>query len=80
MPSVHDILSTKGAAVHSIHTEIEGGRAFHELFRRQVAAWKDAGAGFVTIGEVASAAGTIPTRTLTFTTLPGRSTPVATGS
>jgi undecaprenyl phosphate-alpha-L-ara4FN deformylase len=69
-------------SVHSIHTEIEGGPAFHELFRRQVAGWKSDGVAFLTLEEVALAArsgGPIPAKALRFTTLPGRATPVATG-
>ena len=75
------IRDAEDPAVHSIHTEIEGGRALGSLFARQVAAWKEDGIQFVTLPEVADAlAGTaVPVRSLTFTTLEGRATPVATG-
>lgn len=71
---------SEGAAVHSIHTEIEGGRALHELFRRQVAAWRTAGVAFVTLPEIAGACGAgAPTRPLRFATVAGRAIEVATG-
>jgi undecaprenyl phosphate-alpha-L-ara4FN deformylase len=78
--------------VHSIHTEIEGGVAFIAPFADLLAAWKGDGMTFLTFEEICSTllpAGTlarsereqisIPVKRLTFTTLPGRSTPVATG-
>ncbi|MEO6325721.1 MAG: polysaccharide deacetylase family protein [Thermoanaerobaculia bacterium] len=71
-----------GAAVHSIHTEIEGGRALAPLFERQVAAWRADGVAFVTLPDVVEGlAGStaIAVRSLTFATLEGRATPVATG-
>jgi peptidoglycan/xylan/chitin deacetylase (PgdA/CDA1 family) len=77
------VLEAKTTSVHSIHTEIEGGRALGELFRRQVAAWKEDGVRFVTIGETAADAASgpapIPPRSLVFTTVKGRALPVATG-
>jgi undecaprenyl phosphate-alpha-L-ara4FN deformylase len=75
------VAESEGPAVHSIHTEIEGGRALGALFARQLAAWKRDGVRFVTLPDVADAlAGTaVPIRSLTFTTLEGRATPVATG-
>ncbi len=72
-----------GLHVHSIHTEIEGGKALHPLFARQLRALKEAGAVFLTLGEAAEEARRsglpVPSRPLAFTTLPGRATPVATG-
>jgi peptidoglycan/xylan/chitin deacetylase (PgdA/CDA1 family) len=70
-----------GLHVHSIHTEIEGGKALHALFARQLRAWKDAGVAFVTLGSAArglvDSGAEIPARPLVFGTLPGRATPVA---
>ena len=70
-----------GLHVHSIHTEIEGGKALHGLFSRQLRAWKDGGVAFVTLGNAArgllASGAEIPARPLAFGTLPGRSTPVA---
>lgn len=72
-----------GLHVHSVHTEIEGGKALHPLFARQLAAWKEAGVAFVTLGgaaaELVCAGAALPARPLAFTTLPGRATPVASG-
>ena len=70
--------------VHSIHTEIEGGPAFSAPFARLLAAWKSDGVAFITLEELsgtirAASAAPVPARHLTFTTLPGRATPVATG-
>jgi undecaprenyl phosphate-alpha-L-ara4FN deformylase len=82
-----------GGHVHSVHTEIEGGPAFHGAFEEQVAAWKSEGAEFLTIEEIcrpllvapppariAREQVEIPIKHLAFTTIPGRSTPVATGA
>lgn len=69
--------------VHSIHTEIEGAASFHDWFRDQVAAWKSDGVRFLTFEEICRpllSAGTAPVRALSWTMLPGRSTPVATGA
>lgn len=76
-----EIQSGPRAAVHSVHTEIEGGKALHDLFRRQVSAWKAAGVSFVTIPEVAGEAlsSEVPARPLRFVAVPGRAIPVATG-
>ncbi len=69
-----------GAAVHSVHTEIEGGRAFSGLFARQLEAWVADGVTFVTLSEVAaSSPGPLPERGLLFARVPGRALPVATG-
>ena len=68
--------------VHSLHTEIEGGAAFFRPFAALVAGWKGDGVRFLSFGEARSilaSAGVPPARPLTFTTLPGRATPVATG-
>lgn len=72
-----------GLNVHSTHTEIEGGKALHPLFARQIAAWKADGVGFLTLGEAAAevqASGEpVPARSLGWGTLPGRATLVAVG-
>ena len=80
----------RSVQVHSVHTEIEGAASFHDWFREQVAAWKSDGVSFLTFEEIcrpllsapalASAAREqeIPVKALTWTTLPGRATPVAT--
>ena len=67
--------------VHSIHTEIEGGKALGPLFFEHVAAWKAAGVEFLTLGQAAARlpAASLPCRELTFTTIRGRATPVAAG-
>jgi peptidoglycan/xylan/chitin deacetylase (PgdA/CDA1 family) len=80
------------ADVHSIHTEIEGGPAFSAPFAKLLAGWKGDGIRFFTFEELCRALltseppsrneredGGLPARRLTFTTLPGRATPVATG-
>jgi len=69
-----------GVSVHSVHTEIEGGRAFAGLFERQLAAWAADGVAFLSLSEAAAAAGlpgSLPARPLRFTTVPGRALPVA---
>jgi peptidoglycan/xylan/chitin deacetylase (PgdA/CDA1 family) len=70
-----------GLDVHSIHTEIEGGKALHALFARQLRAWKDDGVAFVTLGGAAktllASGADVPGRPLVFGTIPGRATPVA---
>ena len=79
--------------VHSIHTEIEGAASFHDWFAEQVAAWKSDGVSFLTFEEICrpllsapAHAGSareqkeIPIKALSWTTLPGRATPVATGA
>jgi len=68
--------------VHSIHTEIEGGAAFFAPFADLLAAWKSDGIEFLTFEELCRtllSTETPPVKHLTFTTLPGRATPVATG-
>jgi undecaprenyl phosphate-alpha-L-ara4FN deformylase len=74
--------------VHSIHTEIEGGPAFSAPFARLLAGWKSDGVGFFTLEELSRTMLAVsaspdsarpPVKHLTFTTIPGRSTPVATG-
>lgn len=69
-----------GPAVHSIHTEIEGGKAMHALFQRQMALWKEAGVAFQTLGDVAAAVRDAPARALGWTFLPGRAIRVATAA
>jgi peptidoglycan/xylan/chitin deacetylase (PgdA/CDA1 family) len=77
--------------VHSIHTEIEGATSFSAPFASLVAAWKSDGISFITFEELCrpllsapALAGSareqieIPIRALSWTTLPGRATPVAT--
>jgi peptidoglycan/xylan/chitin deacetylase (PgdA/CDA1 family) len=70
-----------GLHVHSIHTEIEGGKALHALFARQLKAWKADGVAFVPLGDAArgllASGAEIPAMPLVFGTLPGRATPVA---
>jgi peptidoglycan/xylan/chitin deacetylase (PgdA/CDA1 family) len=76
------VASVPGVAVHSIHTEIEGGRAFAGLFARQLAAWAGDGVTFVTLSEAAAAAGApeaLPARPLRRVSVPGRALPVTTG-
>jgi peptidoglycan/xylan/chitin deacetylase (PgdA/CDA1 family) len=71
-----------GVSVHSIHTEIEGGRAFAGLFARQLEAWAADGVRFVTLGEAAAeaaGAGALPARELGPTMVRGRALPVTTG-
>lgn len=75
------VRDASGVSVHSVHTEIEGGRAFAGLFERQLAAWAADGVAFLTLSEAAAAAGppaSLPARPLRFTTVPGRALPVAT--
>jgi undecaprenyl phosphate-alpha-L-ara4FN deformylase len=82
-----------GMHVHSIHTEIEGATSFAAPFAALLAGWRSDGVSFLTFEEIcrtllsASAhAGPareqkeIPVKALTWTTLPGRATPVATGA
>jgi peptidoglycan/xylan/chitin deacetylase (PgdA/CDA1 family) len=67
--------------VHSIHTEIEGARSFAAPFAALLAAWKSDGVRFLTFEEICRpllSARTLPVKALTWTTLPGRATPVAT--
>ncbi len=78
--------------VHSIHTEIEGAVSFHDWFAEQLRGWKSDGVAFLTFEELcrtllpaqtparsAREQIVIPVKRLSFTTLPGRATPVATG-
>lgn len=77
--------------IHSIHTEIEGAASFAAPFASLLGAWKSDGVNFLTFEEIcrpllsASAVASaereqeeIPVKELTWTTLPGRATPVAT--
>jgi peptidoglycan/xylan/chitin deacetylase (PgdA/CDA1 family) len=67
--------------VHSIHTEIEGATSFAAPFASLVSSWKSDGVRFLTFEEICRpllSAGTLPARALSWTTLPGRATPVAT--
>ena len=76
------VAEAPGVSVHSIHTEIEGGRAFSGLFARQLAAWAGDGVTFVTLLEAASAAGEpgeLPARPLRQVSVTGRALPVSTG-
>ena len=75
------VRGAEGVSVHSVHTEIEGGRAFARLFERQLAAWVADGVAFLTLSEAAAAAGppeSLPARPLRFAAVPGRALPVAT--
>jgi peptidoglycan/xylan/chitin deacetylase (PgdA/CDA1 family) len=75
-----EVAASPGVAVHSVHTEIEGGRAFAPLFAKQLAAWAADGVSFVTLSEAAAAApGPLDARELRFVTVRGRAMPVATG-
>jgi hypothetical protein len=87
------VWTDKSIHVHSIHTEIEGGSAFYAPFAELLAAWKSDGVEFLTIEEICrpllsaeaparSERGQIriPIKHLSFTTFPGRATPVATGT
>ncbi|HKC23198.1 MAG TPA: polysaccharide deacetylase family protein [Thermoanaerobaculia bacterium] len=73
---------TGGPHVHSLHTEIEGGRALHPLFERQLAAWREDGVALVTLGELAAerlvVEEPVPVKALAWTTVPGRAIRVAT--
>jgi peptidoglycan/xylan/chitin deacetylase (PgdA/CDA1 family) len=73
------VREARGVSVHSVHTEIEGGRAFAGLFARQLEGWSADGVSFVTLADVAESAGTLPARPLRFTTVCGRAIPVTTG-
>jgi peptidoglycan/xylan/chitin deacetylase (PgdA/CDA1 family) len=76
------VAQAPGVSVHSIHTEIEGGRAFAGLFARQLEAWAADGVRFVTLGEAAAEAGepgALPARALGTTMVRGRALPVTTG-
>ena len=74
--------AVRATEVHTIHTEVEG-RSKLPLFARILEDWRDAGVGFLTLGQLAAEAlarrETIPARQLTQTTLPGRAGTVATG-
>ncbi len=79
-----DVRDAQGVSVHSIHTEIEGGRAFAGLFARQLEGWSADGVSFVTLSAAAAAATRAgdpppPVRALRFTTVRGRAIPVTTG-
>lgn len=78
---VRCVRDSSGLHVHSIHTEIEGGKALHALFAKQVRAWKADGVHVVTLGEsvkeIRPSGVELPVRTLVLGTLPGRATPVA---
>jgi undecaprenyl phosphate-alpha-L-ara4FN deformylase len=67
--------------VHSIHTEIEGGAVFFAPFADLLAGWKSDGVSFLTFEEICRTllSAKTPVKHLSFTTLPGRATPVATG-
>jgi undecaprenyl phosphate-alpha-L-ara4FN deformylase len=78
--------SPSGAAgsvdVHSVHTEIEGGPAFLDAFSRLLGGWKRDGVRFLSFEELRATLLSVqgwPARPLTFTTVPGRATPVAAG-
>ena len=73
----------EGLHVHSIHTEIEGATTFAAPFESLLAAWKNDGVEFLTFEELCRpllSAGTSPVKALSWATLPGRATPVATGA
>jgi peptidoglycan/xylan/chitin deacetylase (PgdA/CDA1 family) len=70
------------AAVHTIHTEIEGG-PYAALFERILDDWSADGVAFVTLSEIArevlGSHAPIPERPIVKTRLPGRGGRVATG-
>jgi len=73
----------EGMHVHSIHTEIEGATSFAASFASLLAAWKSDGVEFLSFEEICRpllSAGTSPVKALSWTTLPGRATLVATGA
>jgi len=84
-------LSASACHVHSIHTEIEGGAVFTAPFADLLTAWKSDSVNFLTFEELcrtllsaetparSEKVPRIPVKRLSFTTLPGRATPVATG-
>ena len=80
VPFLRDaVKAAEALSVHSVHTEIEGGRALHGLFASQIQAWKEIGVVCVPLGEAAVEAGKeAPVRSLGWNFLPGRATPVAT--
>ena len=68
--------------VHSIHTEIEGGPAFFAPFASLLEAWKSDGIRFLSFEELRGtllSVRTWPVRSLSFTAVPGRTTPVTSG-
>jgi undecaprenyl phosphate-alpha-L-ara4FN deformylase len=75
------VLAPPRLHIHSIHTEIEGGKALGPLFVSHVEAWKAAGVEFITLGQAAREASRepLPVRQLDFAYLKGRATPVAVG-
>jgi peptidoglycan/xylan/chitin deacetylase (PgdA/CDA1 family) len=76
-----DAVRSGGPHVHSIHTEIEGGRALCGLFAKQLEAWMEDGVAFTTLGALAAErlahAEPVPAKPLTWTTVPGRAIRVA---
>ena len=71
------VLPADGAdAVHSIHTEVEGG-PYLSWFRGVLQDWKARGARFVALEEIARTPGKIPVRPIGRITLPGRGGTVA---
>jgi undecaprenyl phosphate-alpha-L-ara4FN deformylase len=69
--------------VHSVHTEIEGATSFAAPFAALLAGWRSDGVSFLTFEEFCRpllSAETSPVKALSWTTLPGRATPVATGA
>jgi undecaprenyl phosphate-alpha-L-ara4FN deformylase len=74
------VLPSEGAdAIHSIHTEVEGG-PYLSWFRGVLQDWKARGARFVALEEIARGlgrSGTLPARPIARITLPGRSGTVA---
>jgi peptidoglycan/xylan/chitin deacetylase (PgdA/CDA1 family) len=79
---LRDLVRRGGPHVHSIHTEIEGGRALAPLFARQLAAWKEDGVEFTTLGALAAErladSEPVPVKPLSWTTVAGRAIRVAT--
>ena len=74
--------AVRGDEVHTLHAEVEG-RSKLPLFTRILSDWREAGAAFPTLADLAREAladpGAIPVRAVTRMELPGRAGPVATG-
>jgi len=74
--------AASGDAVHSIHTEVEGG-PYLEWFGNLIDDWKSRGAAFVPLetlaGEARARLSTLPARAIVPITLPGRGGVVSSG-
>jgi peptidoglycan/xylan/chitin deacetylase (PgdA/CDA1 family) len=74
------LLRGEGLSVHTIHTEVEG-RSQREWFGGLLRQWRDRGAEFTTLGEIAAGLRTdlenLPRKRVAPVTLPGRAGTVA---